>query len=188
MLMHKRQFFRLLSGCMAAALTSTMTGCDVYYAYPPHPRYNYYYYPDVDVYYHIYTGYYFYIVDGAWIRSRTLPRHIFLRPAYRRQLFIEEPTPYARNREHRQRFRERVIEQERSRERGIDRAQPQPGAPVSPRRETPPPPTRPLQRGGTPGFGVPGEPSPDRRRREVEDQREREELQREFDWRRRRGG
>ena len=176
--MNRRQLFRLLSGGAVLALVPALSACERDYRYPPHPRYNYYYYPHEDVYFHIHTGYYYYFIDGLWIRSRTLPRYIYLRPAYRRTLYIAEPQPYLRNREHRRQFgmpeidREMIRERERERELSQRRRRTQPAEPQPPRRVIQPRPRL---------------SDSDRNRRDAEDRREREQLQQESLWRRRRG-
>jgi hypothetical protein len=98
--MQRRRFIRLLSGGAVVALDFGLAGCYSPGHYPRRPNYGYYYYPGVNVYFHIYTGYYFYRVDGAWRRARSLPSHIYLSRRDRRQIYIREPRPYDRNLEH----------------------------------------------------------------------------------------
>ena len=107
-IMHRRQFIRLLSGSAAVALGFGLAGCTYDGDYPtrrrisyPAPDYGYYYYPDVNVYFHIITGFYYYHHGSVWHRSRRLPRHFHLNRHHRRRLYIREPRPYDRNREHR---------------------------------------------------------------------------------------
>ncbi len=109
--MHRRQFLRLLSGKAAVALGFGLAGCTDYGDYPsrrvsPHPDsyYEYYYYPDVNVYFHIHTGFYYYHHGGVWHRSRRLPSHFRLKRHHRRRLYIRGPRPHDRNREHRREY------------------------------------------------------------------------------------
>ena len=100
----------------AVGLVFLFTGCvyDPHYRGPPprHPHYHidafdYFYYPGIQVYFHISTGYYFYYVQGRWHRSRTLPVHIHLYPHDRVKLKIRADKPYLRHHEHRQRYQSR---------------------------------------------------------------------------------
>jgi len=109
--MHRRQFIRLLSTKAAISLGFGLVGCVYYEDYPqeqiysyPSSYYDYYYYPDVNVYFHIHTGYFYHQDGGAWRRSRSLPRHIHLSRRHRRRVSIRGQRPYDRNREHRRRY------------------------------------------------------------------------------------
>ena len=109
--MLRRQFIRLLSGKAAVALAFSLAGCTYYGDDPPRrifpypdPNYEYYYYSDINVYFHIHTGFYYHYHGGVWHRSRRLPRHLHLKRRHRRRLYIREPSPYDRNREHRRRY------------------------------------------------------------------------------------
>ena len=63
---------------------------------------DYFYYPNSDVYFHMYSGNYYYRNDNQWIRSRHLPKQTYLDQRVRRQLVIKETEPYHHHREHRQ--------------------------------------------------------------------------------------
>lgn len=104
--MEKRKFLKLMIGASALAATGLTAGCVPVDPYRPYPgtRYDYYYYPDVNVYYGINSGYYYYFTRRRWIRSRKLPRHIILLPRYRRPIFVGRRAPYRLNREHRRRY------------------------------------------------------------------------------------
>lgn len=102
--MDRRGAIRMLAGGAALALA----GCGpAYYGRPP-PRpawhYDYYYYPHVDVYFHVYSGYYYYVVGGAWNRARALPPHIHLDPRYRVSLSIRDDRPYVQHPQHRRAY------------------------------------------------------------------------------------
>ncbi|MBE9552151.1 MAG: hypothetical protein IMF05_01680, partial [Proteobacteria bacterium] len=112
--MERRKLVRLMAGTAAIALMPGLAGCVVertVYQPAPVPRpvyrppeyYNYYYYPNVAVYYHIQTGFYWYFTDGYWRRSRRLPRHIHLRGP-RHTFVIRDENPYQRHRDHRRRY------------------------------------------------------------------------------------
>lgn len=101
--MDRRGMFRILAGGAAMALA----GCaPVYYGPEPRPdwRYDYYYYPHVDVYFHVYSGYYFYRDRDAWRRTRVLPSVYVLDPRYRVNLRIRDDRPYVRHPQHRQAY------------------------------------------------------------------------------------
>ncbi|MCK5273423.1 MAG: hypothetical protein KAR37_02150, partial [Alphaproteobacteria bacterium] len=112
--MERRKLVRLMAGTAAIALMPGLAGCVVertVYRPAPAPRpvyrppeyYNYYYYPNVAVYYHIQTGFYWYFTDGYWRRSRRLPRHIRLRGP-RHMFTIRDDNPYQRHRDHRRSY------------------------------------------------------------------------------------
>lgn len=106
--MERREAIRGLVATAALA----MTGCGpAYYGRPPPGpppvpawHYDYYYYPHVDVYFHVYSGYYYYVIGGAWRRTRVLPPHIHLDPRYRINLNIRDDRPYVRHSEHRRAY------------------------------------------------------------------------------------
>ena len=105
--MDKRRFLKLFLGAGAVTATGALGACVPFAPYDPYqagPRYDYYYYPDVNVYYGISTGFYYYFFRNRWIRARRLPRHIVLVPRYRRPIFVGRPRPYRFNREHRRRY------------------------------------------------------------------------------------
>ena len=66
------------------------------YYYP----YGYYYYPSVRIYFHYSTGFFFYLYDGIWIKTRVLPPHIHLSPHYRVHLNIKSDKPYLFHKQH----------------------------------------------------------------------------------------
>ncbi len=105
--MERRDFVKL---AMAGALTATafaLPGCEEVYLerpYSPSRRFDYYYYPDINVYFHISSGRYYYFWDGVWIYSRVLPSYYYLDPVYRVVIVITDRYPYLRNREHRRKF------------------------------------------------------------------------------------
>jgi hypothetical protein len=194
--MNRRRFFQLMLGGALTTFGSGLTACAVYRPYPRNPHYNYYYYPDVDVYFHIYTGYYYYVVDHVWVRSRTLPHYIYLSPAQRRTLSIHDAHPYTRNRAHRRQFglpdvdpnvvreRERKIKRENDRTRQRAPAT----TPDETRPSTPAPRQIPPGQAGRKSHPVaPVEPRLRRSERETENRRERDNLERESVWRRRQG-
>lgn len=100
--MRKMKLFRFSMLALAAALLVGATGCTVYPARPGGPAvaypgyyYDYYYYPNVDVYFHVYTGDYWYRSGDRWISTRTLPPRFYLDPRYRRTLQIRDDRPVA---------------------------------------------------------------------------------------------
>lgn len=106
--MERRKFVGLIGAAAAAAFAPGLTAC---YGPPPYgrpqpvpPRYEYYYYPQADVYFHIYTGWYYYRSDGIWWRSRHLPLNIRLSPRYRRLVVVKEAPPYRRYPQHRESY------------------------------------------------------------------------------------
>lgn len=145
--MHRRRFVQLLTGSAVVALGSGLAACSYPEYYPRRPHYGYYYYPNVNVYFHIHTGHYYYRTGSAWHRSRSLPRHIKLDRHRRRHIYIREPRPYDRNREHRREY-DRHGDGRDTRRDG-PRARPRIGEPS---------PEQTLRR------RIPNEPHPDRRR------------------------
>jgi len=111
--MKRREIIRLLTGGTAAVAMLGLSGCIYYpesYAAAPaydgrYRDYDYYYYPDVNVYFHILTGWYWWHDGGAWRRARTLPRHIHVRPERRHRMVIRDREPWRRNHEHRREYR-----------------------------------------------------------------------------------
>ncbi|NNE53752.1 MAG: hypothetical protein HKN30_15275 [Sulfitobacter sp.] len=101
--MQRRHFIKLFLASSLSGAGLGLSGCEEYVS-GPYGRYDYDYYPDNDVYYHAWTGSYFYVRNGVWIRSRSLPVQIVLRPYYRRRIYVSDRYPYARNREHRRRY------------------------------------------------------------------------------------
>lgn len=93
---------------MFSVMAVIMPGCvydPVYYGPPPYTQYHpyyydYYFYPSVRVYFQFTTGYYFYWLDGRWIKSRTLPPKIHLSLNDRVRIKVESDTPYIKYDEH----------------------------------------------------------------------------------------
>ncbi len=100
-------------------LTLTMSACvsnppryqaSVTYSSVPGGYYEpwgYYYYPDVQVYFHVSTGDYFYLSGRRWLRTRVLPTYIHLDSHDRVKLRIENERPYLHHRQHVERYRPR---------------------------------------------------------------------------------
>ena len=71
---------------------------------PAHGRraqYRYYYYPDVEVYFDLRRRSYFYLSNGHWKLSATLPDTLRLRLGTHVSLELETDTPYRYHRQHR---------------------------------------------------------------------------------------
>lgn len=109
----RRSFVALLA--IAIAIAVGLQAC-TYVAHPARPAtqlhppqyYDYYYYPDVDVYYHIYLGSYYYRAGRNWVKVRVLPSHIHLDHQYRVPVHVMHDTPYVKHEEHWQKYRPRV--------------------------------------------------------------------------------
>lgn len=113
--MFRRDVLRLLSGGAVLAAGFGLSACTYVEGYPPPVRpvrpypvspYEYYYYPSVNVYFHVRTGYYSYWHGGRWYRARVLPKRYYLSRFDRRRIYIRDRYPYSRNAEHRKRYRE----------------------------------------------------------------------------------
>lgn len=107
--MERRKLIGLLGGACVAAISPGLAGCYGPAPYgPPDPwppqYYDYYYYPHVDVYFHIYTGWYYYRSGSVWWRVRRLPPHIHLDHRYRRPIVIRDDLPYRRHPQHRKTY------------------------------------------------------------------------------------
>lgn len=111
--MDKIKFIRVIA---ALGLTMMMSSCvyDPYYYGPPpyhsggtYYPYGYYYYPSLRVYFQYSTGFYFYISDGIWTRSRILPPHFRLHPRDRVHLKLKRDKPYLLNPQHVEKYRSR---------------------------------------------------------------------------------
>lgn len=107
--MERRKLIGLLGGAGIAAIFPGLAGCYGPAPYgPPHPTppqyYDYYYYPHVDVYFHIYTGWYYYRSGDVWRRTRRLPPHIRLDPRYRRPIVVRDDPPHRKYPEHRKTY------------------------------------------------------------------------------------
>ena len=68
-------------------------------------RFDYHYYPDVGVYYHLHSGRYYYRDGGTWVAIHRLPERIYLDHRVRRKLVIREAKPYYRYAFHKERYR-----------------------------------------------------------------------------------
>jgi len=90
----------------AVVLTLGLGACAVEHYGPPayteYPDYyyDYYFYPEIDVYFHIFTSDYYYRHDGRWWRARALPRTIWLNRRHRVLLHIKKDRPYDDYRDH----------------------------------------------------------------------------------------
>ena len=97
----------VLSG-MAGCTTAPHHGYHFHdgYLYSGHPFYHndYLYYPNLAVYFHVHSGHYYYRHDSRWIRSRHLPKKIYLDHRHRRRLVIREKEPYRHHHKHRKRY------------------------------------------------------------------------------------
>jgi len=76
-------------------------------SYPAASRWDYYYYPDEEVYYNSSTGYYFYLDNGVWMSSITLPSRFILDHGYRYQIRIQNERPYVYHKQHREKYHPR---------------------------------------------------------------------------------
>jgi hypothetical protein len=106
--MVERSRIALLTGALASIALPYLSGCTqrTYQARPlPPPRglslcgatpdfYDYYYYPQDEVYFHIRSGDYFYRDDGIWWRVRYLPAYFYLDPGDRVCLRIMDVQPW----------------------------------------------------------------------------------------------
>ncbi|MCB1742368.1 MAG: hypothetical protein KDK91_18480 [Gammaproteobacteria bacterium] len=99
----------LLNAC-TLALASLSSAC-VYVPADSGPGpyrpdyYDYYFYPDVGVYFHLYSGYYYYRDGHSWLRARVLPPGIHLDHRVRRLLVIHDDPPYRRHETYRREYR-----------------------------------------------------------------------------------
>jgi hypothetical protein len=106
----RREFLNGVAVPAALGLSLGLGACVVYPDRPPpyvdYPNYyyDYYYYPHLDVYFHIFSGDYYYRRDGRWLRTRVLPRGIWLDRRRRIPLHIKKKRPYEHHREHRSKY------------------------------------------------------------------------------------
>ena len=139
----RRNFLKRLSSGALGLAGLGMAGCDETYTRttvrPVHSSFDYYYYPDSNIYFHISTGTYYYYVDGVWSYSRSLPSYFLLDPYYRVRIVIRDRYPYLRNNEHRRMYRhvQRQTVQHRNEVRRLPPASQQP-TPPRPRPEPQP--------------------------------------------------
>lgn len=73
------------------------------YARPSH-HYDYYYYPQVGVYFHLHSGHYFYRKNQVWLRVKVLPKHLYLDHRDRRHLVIRNARPYLKYQQHKKQY------------------------------------------------------------------------------------
>lgn len=106
--MVERSRIRLLTGALASVALPYLTGCtqQAYEAQTaPPPRgvsrcgptpdfYDYWYYPQEEVYFHIHSGDYFYQDGGVWWRVQWLPNYFYLDPGDRICLRIMDVQPW----------------------------------------------------------------------------------------------
>lgn len=111
--MDKAKYIRVI-GALGLTMMSSCFYDPYYYGASPyhHPHgtyypYDYYYYPSVQVYFQYSTGFYFYISDGIWTRSRVLPPHFLLNSRDRVPLWIKSDKPYQQNLQHVEKYRPR---------------------------------------------------------------------------------
>ncbi len=87
-----------LSACSNDYRGTTVVQSASYYPY------DYYYYPNTSVYFHVSTGYYHYYDGRNWIKVRSLPPRYKLDSSYRVRLKINSDTPYVNHNDHRTRY------------------------------------------------------------------------------------
>lgn len=107
---HTKPLFicRSVTCLILAGMAFVSAGCayePVYYGPPSHNHYyphdyDYSFYPSARVYFHFSTGYYFYRVNGRWVKSHVLPSHIHLSITDRVRIRVESDKPYSRYDEH----------------------------------------------------------------------------------------
>jgi hypothetical protein len=98
--MNRRRVISGLAAMGGLGLAFGLGGCTVVerdgrprYASRPAYYYDYYYYPHMDVYFHLFSGDYYYRRDGRWLRARTLPPGKWIDRRYRVRLRIEDEVP-----------------------------------------------------------------------------------------------
>jgi len=108
--MVERCRIKLLMGALATILLPGLPSCawPNYEGSPPrgYPSsyYDYWYYPDQSIYFHIDTGWYYYRDRGRWWRVRRLPPHFHLNQRRRRLLILRDGKPWQRHDEHRRKY------------------------------------------------------------------------------------
>lgn len=90
--MRRRTVLYLL--LLPAVLGGTACSYSPRYADAPPYGYEYYYYPNVGVYFHLISGDYYYRDRDHWSRVRVLPPSILLDHRLRRTVVIKEREPY----------------------------------------------------------------------------------------------
>jgi hypothetical protein len=111
--MERIRIARTLQLIVGAALLMVVAGCTAYYREGPpayrwayyHSPHYYHYYPSSRIYFHLSSGYYYYPEGERWMRVRSLPRRFHLDHHDRVPLWIDADRPYARHRQHRDRYR-----------------------------------------------------------------------------------
>lgn len=111
--MGKKKYIPVI-GVLGLMLMTSSCFYDPYYYGPPsydvggtYYPYDYYYYPSVRVYFQYSTGFYFYISNGHWSRSRILPSHFRLTANERVFLRLKSDKPYKLNTKHAEKYRPR---------------------------------------------------------------------------------
>lgn len=107
-------------GVAALALLAAagLVGCQAQsvHHHPPHgpvaaaPWYphDYFYYPGVQVYFHIHSGTYWYHERGHWRRAHQLPPHIVILPRDRVRIRVDRGEPWRDHHRHAERYRPHV--------------------------------------------------------------------------------
>lgn len=151
--MKRRDFVRHLTGTCAIAAGFGLAGCDDMLEPRSYGPYDYFYYRDVGVYFHISTATYYFIQEGVWVRSRNPPPHYYLDPYQRVVIVIQTAVPYLHHAEHRRRYPQLVRQTNRYEDRHWDRHDhhDRPSRRPSEPREPRPP----AQEGYVPERGVP---------------------------------
>ncbi len=67
-------------------------------------RYRYHYYPDAEVYFDTGRGVYFYLSDGQWRVSATLPRRLRVHLGEHVSIEMESDKPYSKHAAHRDKY------------------------------------------------------------------------------------
>ena len=89
-----------VTGCAYDPYYSHASGVYSYDATPAVVYHDYYYYPGVQVYWHVSSGYYWYYSGSHWTHSRHLPDHIHLHRHERVRLRAPQARPYLKHHEH----------------------------------------------------------------------------------------
>lgn len=107
----------MLLFCTSWACVSTQKEVKIVKVYaprngpPPHApahgyraKYTYRYYPAVQVYFDISRRVYFYLDEGHWVASASLPRSIRVRLGDYAEIDMESDRPYTKFKEHRKKY------------------------------------------------------------------------------------
>jgi len=107
------------AGVLALVVIGGLAGCHAqpYRPAPPYPPahaynwypYDYFYYPRVQVYFHVSTGYYWYPRHGQWVRARQLPPGVVILPHDRVRIRVEQGEPWRYVQRHQQQYRPYVV-------------------------------------------------------------------------------